>query len=140
MFLSLSHFPQESPVRFIQVMILFFLSLIGFGFAQFDRSALSGTVADQNGGVLPGVIVKVVQTATGLSRETISRGDGSYVIPALPVGKYVVTFTKAGFRTVRIEDVDQSVGLRRILNATLRVAENNVEITIRGTIAQLDQT
>lgn len=127
-------------MRYIQSMIMLSLSFVGFGFAQFDRSALSGIVADQNGNVVPGVIVKVVQSATGLSRETITRGDGSYVLPALQVGRYVVTFTKPGFRTVRIEDVDQIVGVTRTLNATMIVAENNVEITIRGTDAQLDQT
>ncbi|HEY7184660.1 MAG TPA: TonB-dependent receptor [Blastocatellia bacterium] len=122
------------------IMVVVFLSPVGFGFTQFDRSALSGIVADQNGAAVPGVAVRVVQSATGLSRETITRGDGSYVMPALPVGKYVVTFTKAGFRTVRIEDVDQIVGVTRTLNATLTVAENNVEITVRAAAAQLDQT
>ncbi|MBO0799348.1 MAG: TonB-dependent receptor, partial [Blastocatellia bacterium] len=127
-------------MRFFQITILLALSCAGLVFAQSDRSSLSGVVKDQNGALVPGAIVKIVQSATSFSRETMTRGDGSYVMPALQVGRYVVTFSKPGFKTVRIEDVDQIVGVTRTLNATLSVAEANLEITVRAAAAQLDQT
>src|SRR5262245_61328917 len=106
------------------------LSLTGMSHAQFDRSALTGAVQDQNGAAVPGVIVRVVQPATGLSRQTITSADGVYAVPGLPVGMFVVTFTKPGFKTIRIDDVSLTVGLTRTLNAKLMVAETSEEVTI----------
>jgi hypothetical protein len=110
------------------------------GNAQSDRSALRGTVADQNGAALPEVFVRAVQPSTGLTRETITGGDGSYAMPQLPVGQYVVNFTKNGFTSLRVENVDQIVGATRTLDVTLRVADRNEEVTISSTAAELDRT
>ncbi|HTX77759.1 MAG TPA: carboxypeptidase-like regulatory domain-containing protein, partial [Terracidiphilus sp.] len=46
--------------------------LAASSFAQVDRSGLSGTVSDTSGRVLPEAHVKVVESATGLHRETVS--------------------------------------------------------------------
>src|ERR1041384_626657 len=49
---------------------------------------VSGTVKDQSGAVLPGVDIKMTQTDTGVSRDTITNETGSYVLTNLPVGPY----------------------------------------------------
>ncbi len=49
---------------------------------------ISGTVRDQSGALLPGVEVKVTQTATGLERSVLTNETGSYVLPNLPIGPY----------------------------------------------------
>ena len=47
---------------------------------------LSGTVADESGGALPGVEVTVTQTDTGMTRFVITDESGGYVFTNLPVG------------------------------------------------------
>ena len=92
------------------------------GWAQLDGTGLTGTVTDATGRVIPEVQVVAVQDATGLRRETISSGQGTYEISELPVGIYTVSFVRKGFESLRFESVVQSLGRTRTLNATLKVA------------------
>ncbi len=45
----------------------------------------------RSGAVMPGVKVVVTSQQTGLTRETTTSDVGSYVVPLLPVGNYLVT-------------------------------------------------
>ncbi len=108
--------------------------------AQMDRAALTGTVMDSSGRVLPETHVLAVQNDTGLRRETTSSDRGTYDIPELPIGVYTVTFTHDGFETLRFENVVQSLGRTRTLNATLKVAGAKEESEVRASPPSLDQT
>jgi len=116
------------------------IGIAQIGIAQIDRSALTGTIRDQAGGAVPGARVRAVRPASGLVRETISGPGGAYTIPELPAGTYTVTFTKAGFATLRLENVDQAIGATHTLNATLSLAQRDDEITVSATPVPLDQT
>ncbi len=109
----------------------FWLLLSGLSFAQLDRSALSGTVTDSSGRLLPQAHITAVEGATALHRETISDAGGNYSIPQLPVGIYTVTFEHEGFRKLEFVDVEQVIGRTRTLDATLQVegGEERVEVT-----------
>jgi len=87
--------------------------------AQLDRSALSGTVTDSRGGRVPGASVRAIQVSTGAERAATTSSQGTYALDGLPVGRYVVVFSKPGFATVRVEQVEQEVGQRRTLDAQL---------------------
>ena len=67
-------------------------------FAQ-TTAQINGTVRDQSGRVLPGVEIKATQTATGAVRTAISDETGSYVLPNLPIGPYMLEVSLPGFRT-----------------------------------------
>src|SRR6266508_1974703 len=67
--------------------------------AQQSTARLSGRVTDQSGAVLPGVTVTVSRTDTGFTRTDVTDGNGSYVLPNLPVGPYRLEASLAGFRT-----------------------------------------
>src|SRR5437867_12459091 len=64
-----------------------------------STAQLSGTVRDQSGAVLPGVEVKVTQTATGLERSVLTNETGSYILPNLPVEPYTSDANIHGSRT-----------------------------------------
>ncbi|HEV3329683.1 MAG TPA: carboxypeptidase regulatory-like domain-containing protein [Bryobacteraceae bacterium] len=116
------------------------MSIAADTFSQIDRSSLTGTVRDPSGASIGSVQVRAVQHATGLNRETTTGADGVYAIPDLPVGKYTVLFSGSGFAVLRVESVDQTIGLTRTLNVTLTVATQGEEITVSENIAQLNQT
>ena len=63
----------------------------GPAFAQYNTAELSGTVRDDQGGVLPGVSVVVANDAIGLKLERVTDGAGRFFVPALPVGVYTLT-------------------------------------------------
>jgi Carboxypeptidase regulatory-like domain/TonB dependent receptor len=106
--------------------------------AQVDRAGLSGTVTDVAGNVVPHVHVVAVLPDTGLRRETITSSAGTYEIPALPIGTYTVSFMGNGFATLTFDQVLQTVGRTRTLNATLRVAGGEERISVSSASALLD--
>ena len=110
------------------------------GWAQLDGTEITGTLTDASGRVIPEVQVFAVQDATGLRRETVSSVQGTYEITGLPVGVYTVSFAGKGFETLRFENVIQSLGRTRTLNATLKVAGGNEALEVRASPPSMDQT
>ena len=112
---------------------------IPFAHAQFDRAAINGTVSDEAGKVVPGVHVVALAASTGLQREGITSGDGTYDLPELPVGTYTVSFFSAGFQRVTFTDVLEVVGRTRTLNATLHVAGGTEQVQVNDTGAEINE-
>ena len=55
-------------------------------FAQLNTGSITGTVTDTSGAVIPAVQVTARNTATNVTRETITSNSGVYTIPDLVVG------------------------------------------------------
>jgi hypothetical protein len=98
--------------------------------AQTATGNLDGRVTDPGGSPLPGVTVTATNDATGLSRSTVSLTDGSYRIPALPIGTYTVTWDLEGFGRLQHEGVPIQVAVTRTLNATLDLETVEEVITV----------
>ena len=99
--------------------------------AQVDRAEVTGALRDASGSAVPNASVTVVYPATSLHRKTISSESGVYLITGLPLGSCYIEVTAAGFRTIKTEQVELSVGETRTLNLELALApvETNIEIT-----------
>ena len=76
--------------------------------AQVDRTAITGTVTDQQGNRVPQSRVRATESATGFQRETLTTSQGTYELPGLPPGVYSVQFFKAGFAAFTAESVEQT--------------------------------
>jgi hypothetical protein len=63
---------------------------------------LAGTVFDQTGAVLPGVMITVTANSTGLTRSVVSEEKGLFVVQNLPSGTYTVKAELNGFTTVTL--------------------------------------
>lgn len=120
--------------------ILLCLALLAELQAQVDRSALAGSVHDQSGNSVPAATVRAVRVSTRMARETVTTSEGTYTLSELPVGYYTVTISKIGFSTLRFENVEQTVGVTRTLDATLSVAGRGDQVTVKEPVVQLDQT
>ena len=57
--------------------------------AQKPTFDIEGIVSDAQQGVLPGATVTLKHTATGLTRETATDGNGRYVFSSMPPGVIV---------------------------------------------------
>ena len=113
-------FFSQSAVSASTSLILFLCPNLGT--AQVDRSSLNGTVTDPAGKLLPDAKVTAVMPATGLKRVTLTSANGTYSIPDLPIGQYVVTFEHQGFASTQFDNVVQTVDNTQTLNAYLRVS------------------
>src|SRR5438270_10280248 len=71
-------------------------------YAQIGVSGIGGIVRDPSGAVLPGVTVEASSPALIERVRTVVTDDrGEYKIINLVPGTYAVTFTLAGFQTMR---------------------------------------
>ena len=69
--------------------------------AQVNTGTLSGQVSDATGAVVPAATLTIRDQNTGYTRQVTSDGEGNYVFPDLPIGKYTVTVEANGFETER---------------------------------------
>jgi Carboxypeptidase regulatory-like domain len=67
--------------------------------ARLTGADLSGTIADQTGAVLPGVIVTATNVDTNVARSATTDQRGRYTIAALPPGTYRIVAEMPGFVT-----------------------------------------
>ena len=122
--------------------LLLVCALVGSRFdvsAQVNQSSLTGTVSDPVGRRIPNAMVRATQTANGLTRETNTNSQGTYVLNDLPVGLYTVEFEKSGFSSVQVEQVEQTVGGARTLNARLVVATGKQQTNVVEPLVQLNR-
>src|SRR5262245_10203967 len=87
--------------------------------AQVSSGTITGVVRDPNDAVIAGAKIKVTQTATSVSRETVADERGQFLAPSLRPGEYAVTVTATGFQgrtfTGIFLAVDQTVNLPAVL-------------------------
>lgn len=107
--------------------------------AQVDRTSITGTVTDQQGNRIPQCEVRATERATGFRRETLTTSQGSYQLPGLPPGVYLVRFYRNGFSPFTADGVDQVVGQTRTLNARLELARGQEQTTVTEQLVQLDK-
>ena len=102
-------------------------------FASAQTSAISGTVRDASGGVLPGVTVEVSSPALiEKTRSTVTSGAGTYSILALRPGVYTVKFELPGFSTILREGVELTSDFTATINADLKVGALEETLTVTG--------
>jgi hypothetical protein len=124
--------------RALHVFMLVLISLPAA--AQVDRATLTGTVTDVTGAVVPGAKVEALSTATALHREVLTGAAGTYQMPALPIGNYTVTISKAGLETVQFKDVELSVGQSRTVDARMGVGGVETQVEVVAAAAPVNLT
>jgi hypothetical protein len=107
--------------------------------AQVDRSTLNGTVFDPSGAVVAGAHVEAVSTGAGKQREVLSNDVGIYLIPKLPSGQYVITFSHDGFQTLKFEKVDLEVGKTVTLDARFQLATTSAQVEVLSATPLLER-
>jgi len=107
---------------------------------QDTTGRIVGTVSDSTGAVVPGVHVAVTNTATRVSRETVTDSNGYYQVLLLPVGSYTVSADHKGFKAVTTSantlDINQSlkIDLRLAVGSTSEVVTVETTATTVETI------
>ncbi len=97
------------------------LFICSTAFAQGSFGRLAGSVFDNSGGVLPGVVVTLTSEQTNQVQATTTSDAGAFLFPQLQPGLYTVTVTLSGFKTASFEHVEINVGVERSLTARLEV-------------------
>lgn len=107
--------------------------------AAAQTSGMAGVVRDTTGAVLPGVTVEASSPALiEKFRSVITDGNGLYRILDLRPGVYTVTFSLAGFATIRREGIALTTAFTATVNADLQVGSVQEAVVVTGRSPTVD--
>ena len=112
------------------LMMVAMLLMASTAFAQLGGGTLSGTVTDEQGGLLPGVTVTIA--GTDRSATAVTDEGGKFRFLNLAPGPYKVTVALQGFATRVMEDVVVAVGSTSDVPMQLKVATVAETVTVSG--------
>jgi hypothetical protein len=83
--------------------VLFICCVVGFSTSALAQGTgtVTGTAADETGGVLPGLSVELRPAGAAQPLETVTNGTGTYGFESVPAGPAEITFRMINFSTVR---------------------------------------
>ena len=103
------------------------------------QTGIAGVVKDTTGAVMPGVTVEASSPALiEKSRVAISDSAGLYKIVDLPPGTYAVTFSLAGFKSVKRTDILLEGTFTAQINADLQVGAMEETLTVTAESPTVD--
>jgi outer membrane receptor protein involved in Fe transport len=109
---------------YVNVLLLLMLSLFLLPYtvsAQLPTATILGVVKDSTAAVIPGATLTARNVETGQIRTAITSGDGTYRMPALPVGNYEVRVEHPGFQTDVRRGLTLAVSEEAVVNFALQV-------------------
>src|SRR4051794_22711121 len=108
-----SKLTDRASWRFMPLVVVAFLFASLQAFGQGQAGTILGTVTDSSGAVLPKVNVTITNTATGVTKTSVTNDAGVYTFPEIQIGNYTVKAEGQGFKTATQTGV--------VVNATDRV-------------------
>ena len=134
-----------SLTRLAAIFVAVVLALPIEGYAQTERGTITGVVMDSSKAAVPGVSIKVINTATNTETNLVSSETGSYSATNLPPGTYKIEATLQGFQTSNVEGIivnagttariDVSLNLGSVTESVNVVAENQTVSTEDAKVA-----
>jgi hypothetical protein len=112
-------------------LIVFAFAIIGVQnlYAQ-TTGGLSGTVTDPVGAVIQGAEVVVRNSATNFSRTAITNENGRWSLTLLPVGTYIITFEKDGFKKSSGQATEVEASVTRSVDVSLEIGSTDIFIDV----------
>jgi hypothetical protein len=86
---------------------------------------MRGTVTDPSGAVVEGATVTARQNETGLSRNTTTDHDGTYLLLELPVGHYQLQVERTGFQSYIQQGISLDVNESATVSVTLKILQHS---------------
>src|SRR5258708_26928158 len=129
--------PLVRPLRAGLLAVLSLFALAAAAHAEADRGTITGQVTDQSAAVIGGASVKAVHVATNFERQVTTSNEGSYTIPQLPVGGYVVIVTAKNFQTTTLDTILVTAGGTVRVDARLAVGGLQDAVTVLSDARQI---
>ena len=126
----------------IFVLLLLTLGLAVTASAQGERGVITGTVADAQGGVLPGVTITVRNVDTGFTQTDVTGGNGQYRFGAVPLGRYELKAELVGFTTATVTNLAISINreLRQDISMGLSTLTESLVVTGQAPVVEVTKS
>jgi len=121
--------------KVISCLCLLFILAISVTAQTPETGALTGTVTDSSGAVVPNATVALASANTGQVRTAVTGAEGVYRFNLLPPGNYRVTFAAAGFQTLEVPSVAIVVTETDVLDRSLAVGAQAQTVTVTAEVA-----
>jgi hypothetical protein len=106
--------------------------------AQVTTAALSGTVSDATGAVVPKANVILTDEASGNVRRTVTNGEGYFAFAAVPPASYSVRVEMEGFKAWEAKGVVLNASDKRaITGIKLEMGATTEVVTVEASAAQI---
>ncbi len=116
------------------IILLAVLAVAGkVAYAQASLGAITGTVRDSTGAVVPQATLTITNEETGVGRTLKTDSSGFYSDDGLTTGLYSVNVSAPGFEKSVIQHLLLNPGERRANNITLNVGSTSAEVTVSAT-------
>ena len=126
---------------------VFVLLLVLFAVAtragQVVTGSVSGTVADRTGALVPGADLTLTNSDTNATEKAATSDVGSFRFTLLPVGRYSLEVSKAGFRKLQLRDIEVDSNTERALGALeleLGQASESVQVVAAPPLVEAAQS
>ena len=134
---SLATHSRAKYFNFFSVALMLVLfARVGVRAQDLDDVSFGGTVADENGAVLPGATVTATLLSTKSARTATTDGEGRYRLVELQPGAYTLRAARAGFAAEEKTGVSTVAGQSVRLDFTLRPASLVAEQTVVSEIGR----
>lgn len=100
--------------------------------------SISGTVTDENGGVIPGATVTARNLDTTVAQTTSTNGEGFYAFANLPVGRYELEIIRDGFKPYKRTGLAIDVNTELRIDQQLTLGEQTQEVVVSDTAAHVE--
>src|SRR5690349_4374385 len=126
-------------MRALRVWCLVLSALVLAPAAAFAQASITGVVRDSSGAVLPGVTVEAASPVLiEKTKSAVTDGAGQYRIVDLRPGTYALTFSLAGFNSVKRDGIELTGTFTATINADLKVGAVAETITVVGETPVVD--
>ncbi|MGE5325872.1 MAG: TonB-dependent receptor domain-containing protein [Deltaproteobacteria bacterium] len=95
------------------------------------NAAITGTVTDPSGAVIPAATVTATQAGTGFKRSATTNASGVFNLPSLPPASYSVTVEAAGFKT-STRTITLLADQIRALDMKLELGQTTQQVTVES--------
>ncbi len=113
------------------------LLVLSAAFAQESTGAISGTVTDPSGALVPQAAITITNVQTGVVRKETSNASGLFVVTNLAVGNYSLTAEAQGFKKFEAKQIRLDVNDRLTIPVHLEVGGNTETVSVNESGAQL---
>ena len=123
---------NSGALRYVRVALVAAVLLPSSAFAQ-AVGTISGTVLDQQGRVIPGATVTMINEGTTDMRVVVSDSEGNFLVTNLQPGQYTLKISLESFRTLERKNIVLSAGERlAVSNLALEVGSVGETLTVEA--------
>jgi hypothetical protein len=105
-------------------------TLVGTGMAQSTNATLNGTVTDQNGAVVAGVELTLINTSTNYEAKFTTNERGEYTFRNLTPGTYDLKVNKQGFQSYLRKGIILTINSISNADVVLQVGGQQETVTV----------